>query len=160
KRCACGPEGRARTSGFALAFAVHPPSTKTSTWPEPGEDVPFPGSVRLKFVTAKTITTGLPLPITALELGETIDKVGPGAARTLVAAIPETMSIPTVATMKANIRAFTLRIPPATVRGPAQDLSAPQDEDDQDESQEERDSPVRDQRQTDGGGRDDVDRDA
>src|SRR3989475_10902087 len=129
-----------------------------STWPESGEDGPLPGSVRLKFVPANTITTGLPLPITAFGLGETIDKVGAGAARTFGASIPETMSIPTVAKRKACIRAFTLWIPPATVRGPAHDLPAPQHEDDQYESQEERDSPVGDERQPDGRGRDDVNR--
>src|SRR2546425_1362841 len=160
KRIVCGPEASARTIVLTLAFAVHPPSTKTSTWPESGEGVPFPGSVRLKFVTAKTTTTGLPLPITAFGLGETIDKVGSGAARTFGAAIPETRSIPTVAMRKACIRAFTLWIPPAAVRGPAHDLPAPQHEDDQDESQEERNSPVGDERQADGGRRDDVNRHA
>src|SRR5206468_12701844 len=119
---------------------------------------PFPGSVRLKFVTANTTTTGLPLPITAFGLGETIDKVGAGAARTFGASIPETMSIPTVAKRKACIRAFTLWIPPATVRGPAHDLPAPQHEDDEGESQEERNSPVGDERQAGGGRRDGVNR--
>src|SRR5439155_20366320 len=105
-------------------------------------------------------TTGRRLPIRAFVLGETSDKLESGAARTLGAAIPETMSIPTVAKRRACIRAFTLWIPPAAVRGPAHDLPAPQHEDDQDESQEERDSPVRDERQADGGRRDDVNRHA
>src|SRR3989441_11184789 len=152
-RIVCGPEGSARTIVLMLAFAVHPPSTKTSTWPESGEEVPFLESVRLKFVTAKTTTTGLPLPITAIGRGKTIDMVGAGAARTCGAAIPETMSIPTVARRKARIRAFTLAIPPAIIRRPAHDLLAPQDEDNQDECQEERDSTVGDQRQAERGGR-------
>src|SRR5438445_2205002 len=156
-RIVCGPEGRARTIVLTLAFAVHPPSTKTSTWPEPGEDVPFPGSVRLKFVTAKTTTTGDPLPITALGVGETMDSVGAEAARTFGAAIPERMSTPTVTTMKARTRAFTLGIPSLAVRGPGRDLSASQDEDDQDEGQEKRDSAVGDERQAHGGRRDHVD---
>src|SRR5436309_8560675 len=101
-----------------------------STWPESGEDGPLPGSVRLKFVTANTITTGLPLPISAFGLGETIDKVESGAARTFGAAIPETMSIPTVAMRKACIRAFTLWIPPAVVRGRTPNLRPPQPADD------------------------------
>src|SRR6058998_2582080 len=156
-RIVCGPEGSARTIVLTLAFAVHPPSTKMSTWPESGEDVPFPGSVRLKFVTSKTTTTGLPLPITVFRLGKTIDRVGAGAARTLGEAIPETTSAPTVARSKATIRAFTLRTPPAIVRGPGHDLPAAQDQDDQDEGQEKRDSAVGDERQAHGGRRDHVD---
>src|SRR3989441_8970904 len=157
RRIVCGPDGRARTIVLTLAFAVHPPSTKTSTWPESGEDVPFPGSVRLKFVTAKTTTTGDPLPITALGVGETMDSVGAEAARTFGAAIPERMSIPPVTTMKARTRAFTLGIPSLAVRGPGHDLPASQDEDDQDEGQEKRDSAVGDERQAHGGRRDHVD---
>src|SRR2546426_5330449 len=164
-RIACGPEGRARTIVLTLAFAVRPPSTKTSTWPESGEDVPLPGSVRLKFVTAKTTTTGVPLPITAFGLGETIDRVGGGAARPFEAAIPETMISPTVARTKARIRPFTissprslLGIPPVALRGLGRDFSAPQNQDDQDECQKESDSTIGDQRQAHGGGRDDVNR--
>src|SRR5947209_16060781 len=153
-RIVCGPEGSARTIVLTLAFALHPPSTKTSTWPESGEDVPFPGSVRLKFVTSKTTTTGDPLPITALGVGETMDSVGAEAARTFGAAIPERMSTPTVTTMKARTPASTLGIPSLAVRGPGRDLSASQDEDDQDEGQEKRDSAVGDERQAHGGRRD------
>src|SRR5438132_8944032 len=156
-RIVCGPEGSARTIVLTLAFSVHPPSTKTSTWPESGEDVPFPGSVRLRFVTSKTTTTGLPLPITAFGLGETIDRVGAGAARTLDEANPETMITPTVARSKATIRAFTSGIPPLAVRGPGHDLPAAQDQDDQDEGQKKRDSAVGDERQAHGGRRDHVD---
>src|SRR2546425_10965396 len=130
KRIVCGPESSGRTIVLTLAFAVHPPSTKTSTWPESGEDVPFPGSVRLKFVTAKTTTTGDPLPITALGVGETMDSVGAEAARTFGAAIPERMSIPPVTTMKPRTRAFTLGIPPLAVRGPGHDPPATQDQHD------------------------------
>src|SRR6058998_730871 len=157
-RIVCGPDGRARTIVLTLAFAVHPSSTKTSTWPESGEDVPFPGSVRLKYVTAKTTTTGDPLPITALGVGETMDSVGAEAARTFGGAIPERMSIPTVTTMKARNRAFTLGIPSLAVRGPGHDLPATQDQHDQDEGQEKRDSAVGDERQAHGGRRDHVDR--
>jgi len=57
--------------------------------------------VRLKFVTAKTTTTGVPLPITAFGVGETMDRVGDGAARPSEAAIPEAMRTPTVATTRA-----------------------------------------------------------
>src|SRR5256712_5840934 len=153
-----GPEGAAGAIVLPLAVEVTSSSAKTLTWPESGEDVPLPGSVRLKFVPAKTTTTGPPLPITSFGLGETIDKVGAGAARTFGAAMPETMSIPTVPRRKARIRAFTLGIPPATVWRPAHNLSAAQDEDDQDKGQEERDSPIGDQRQADGRGRDDVNR--
>src|SRR5438445_4378925 len=164
-RIVCGPEGSARTIVLTLAFAVHPPSTKMSTWPESGEDVPFPGSVRLKFVTAKTTTTGVPLPITAFGLGETIDRVEGGAPRPFEAAIPETMISPTVARTKARIRPFTvspsrslLGIPPVALRGLGRDLSAPQNQADQDERQKESDSTIGDQRQAHGGGRDDVNR--
>src|SRR5437899_6281183 len=156
-RIVCGPEGSARTIVLTLAFSVHPPSTKTSTWPESGEDGPFPGSVSVKFVTAKTTTTGDPLPITALGVGETIDSVGAEAARTFGAAIPERMSTPTVTTMKPRTRAFTLGIPSLAVRGPGHDLPATQDQHNQDEGQEKRDSAVGDERQAHGGRRDHVD---
>src|SRR3989475_9788283 len=130
-RIVCGPEGSARTIVLTLAFEVHSSSAKTLTWPESGEDVPLPGSVRLKLVTAKTTTTGPPLPITSFGLGETIDKMGAAAARTFGAAMPETMSIPTVPRRKARSRAFTLGLPPATVWRPAHNLSAAQAHDHQ-----------------------------
>jgi len=107
-RIVCGPEGRARTIVLTLAFAVSISSTNTSTWPEFGEDVPFPGSVRLKFVTAKTTATGVPLPITTLGVGEITDSVGSGAPRPFEAGIPEATSIPIIATIRAKIRAFTI----------------------------------------------------
>src|SRR2546428_8100219 len=139
-RIVCGPEGIPRTIVLTVAFAVHPPSTKTSTWPESGEEVPFPGSVRLKFVTAKPTTTELLLPITAFGLGETIDKVGVGAARTLGAAIPATSSRPTAARRAARIRAFTLGVPSAAGWGQVHGLSVPHHGPDRDVWQEERDS--------------------
>ena len=92
---------------LTLDCALSVSFTKTSTWPEFGEDVPFPGSVRLKFVTAKTIATGVPLPMTSLGVGERMDSVGSGAPRPFEAGIPEATSIPTIATMRATIRAFT-----------------------------------------------------
>src|SRR3989442_15472875 len=45
-RIACAPEGSASPIVLTLAVAASAPSTKTSTWPELGEDVPFVEAVR------------------------------------------------------------------------------------------------------------------
>src|SRR5207249_6897401 len=89
KRIACGPEGSGITTVFVVEVSANPPSTKTAAWPESGVDGPASGSVRLKFVTAKTIATGDPLPTIALFTGDTMESVGPGAARAFGAKMPD-----------------------------------------------------------------------
>src|SRR5438034_1214268 len=96
KRIVCGPEGSGITRVFVLEVSANPPSTKTAAWPESGVDGPASGSVRLKFVTAKTIATGDPLPTIALFTGDTMESVGPGAARAFGAKMADPPTSPIV----------------------------------------------------------------
>src|SRR5437016_2809591 len=165
KRIACGPEGSGITTVFVLEVSANPPSTKTAAWPESGVDGPASGSVRLKFVTAKTIATGDPSPTIALFAGDTMESVGPGAARAFGAMRPEPPSNPIVTQTRMRALRFTptplpLRFLDAELLIPARGLSPSEDQDDQDEGEEQRDSAVRNERQADGGGRGHMDRDA
>src|SRR5216117_3461373 len=112
KRIACGPEGRGITTVFVLEVSANPPSTKTAAWPESGVDGPTSGSVRLKFVTAKTIETGDPLPMIALFAGDTIEIVGPGAACAFGAKVPDPPSNPIVTPTRMRALRFTPSVLP------------------------------------------------
>src|SRR5204863_9781287 len=107
KRIECGPEGSGITTVFVLEVSANPPSTKTAAWPESGVDGPASGSVRLKFVTAKTIATGDPLPTIALFTGDTMDSVGPGAARAFGAKMPDPPTSPIVTQTRMRAVRFT-----------------------------------------------------
>src|SRR5436305_5085973 len=165
KRIECEPEGSGITTVFVLEVSANPPSTKTAAWPESGVDGPASGSVRLKFVTAKTTSTGDSLPTIALFAGDTMESVGPGAARAFGAMRPEPPSNPIVTQTRMRALRFTptplpLRFLDAELLIPARGLSPSEDQDDQDEGEEQRDSAVRNERQADGGGRGHMDRDA
>src|SRR5438034_8518511 len=112
KRIACGPEGSGITTVFVLEVSANPPSTKTAAWPESGVDGPASGSVRLKFVTAKTIATGDPLPMIALFTGDTMESVGPGAARAFGGKMPDPAASPIVTQTRARVG----RLRPTTSR--------------------------------------------
>src|SRR5438046_8065080 len=107
KRIVCGPEGSGITRVFVLEVSANPPSTKTAAWPESGVDGPASGSVRLKFVTAKTIATGDPLPTIALFAGDTMERVGPGAARAFGTMRPDPPSNPIAAQTRMRAVRFT-----------------------------------------------------
>src|SRR5207249_10541575 len=107
KRIECEPEGSGITTVFVLEVSANPPSTKTAAWPESGVDGPASGSVRLKFVTAKTIATGDPLPTIALFAGDTMESVGPGAARASGGMRPEPPSNPIATQTRMKAVRFT-----------------------------------------------------
>src|SRR5207247_974139 len=111
KRIACGPEGSGITTVFVLEVSANPPSTKTAAWPESGVDGPASGSVRLKFVTAKTIATGHPLPTNAFFTGDTMESVGPGGARAFGSKMPDPPTSPAVTQSRMGVVRFTPTTP-------------------------------------------------